>query len=255
MAEYDNNLVSIITPVYNAEKFIAKTIQSVLNQTYKNWELILIDDCAKDDSANIIAQFIAADDRIKYYKLAQNSGAAVARNAGFQKALGRYLAFLDSDDLWIADKLEKQMDMMLKGSYPFVFSAIKMIDENDIVIKDVISVPQKVSYNTLLRRTVIATSSVLLDRHKIGNFTMPLRRSGQDYATWLMILRNISYAVGINEGLVLYRKSSTSLSSNKLKSIKQVYSIQIENEHLNLLCAGFNTLCFCFYAFKKHFLK
>ena len=255
MMEYDNNLVSIITPVYNAEKFISKTIQSVINQTYKNWELILIDDCAKDDSANIIAGFTANDNRIKYYKLGQNSGAAVARNTGIQKALGRYLAFLDSDDLWLADKLEKQMDMMIKGSYSFVFSAIKIIDENGAIIKDVISVPQRVSYNMLLKRTVIATSSVLLDRCKIGNFTMPLRRSGQDYATWLMILRKISYAIGINDGLVLYRKSTTSLSSNKFKSIKQVYSIQTEDEQLNPLCASFNTFCFCLYAFKKHFLK
>lgn len=251
---YTEGLVSIVTPVYNAERTIEDTITSVINQTYKNWELILIDDNSIDSSFQIIQKYLEIDDRIKYYLLKNNGGAAVARNYGIAKAQGRYLAFLDSDDIWLEQKLEKQL-IQVKLNKPFIYTAFKMIDETDKIIKNQISVPQKVTYNYLLRNTVIATSTVLLDREILGEFTMPLRRSGQDYATWLMLLRKIKIAYGIDEVLVLYRKSRVSLSSNKLKSIKQVYSIQIKDENINPLVAIVNTICFCLHAFKKHFIK
>ena len=123
------------------------------------------------------------------------------------------------------------------------------------IIGDFTAVPEWTDYKHLLKRTVIATSTVLLDMNKVGDFSMPLRRSGQDYATWLMLLRRIDKAYGINEPLTLYRISPKSLSSNKFKSIEQVYGIQTKDEGLNPIYAGFNTLCFCLYAFKKHFMK
>lgn len=253
--EIQKELVSIITPVYNVEKYIAQTIEAVQLQTYRNWELLLVDDCSKDNSAQIIAEYKKNDLRIKYFKLEKNSGAAVARNEALSRAQGRFLAFLDSDDLWVPEKLQKEMAVMLNGESAFVFTAIKMVDENNNLIKDTISVPKRVTYERLLKETVIATSSVLLDKKVIGDFRMPLIRSGQDYATWLLILKKVSYAIGINEGLVLYRKSSNSLSSNKFKSIKQVYKIQTQNEKINRISAAFNTFCFSLYAFKKHFLN
>lgn len=248
-------LVSIVTPVYNAEKVIERTIKSVLDQTYPNWEMILVDDCAKDNSASLIKKKALGDPRIKYYKLDQNSGAAVARNRGIREANGQYMAFLDADDFWLEDKLQRELELMRSKDCAFVYAATQMINENDEIIGDFTAVPEWTDYKHLLKRTVIATSTVLLDMNKVGDFSMPLRRSGQDYATWLMLLRRIDKAYGINEPLTLYRISPKSLSSNKFKSIEQVYGIQTKDEGLNPIYAGFNTLCFCLYAFKKHFMK
>ncbi len=248
-------LVSVIVPVYNAERVIERTIRSVQAQSYQNWELIMVDDCASDNSAALIGRMALADTRIKYFKLEQNSGAAVARNRGLAEARGRYVAFLDADDCWLADKLRRGLDMMHERDCAFVYTATQMVDEDDKPLCAYTPVPAWTDYCHLLKRTVIATSTVLLDMEKVGDFSMPLRRSGQDYATWLMLLRRIDRAYGINEPLALYRISRNSLSSNKLKSIRQVYEIQTRNEGLNPVYAVWNTLFFCLYAFKKHFLK
>lgn len=252
--QYQQGLVSIITPVYQAERFIERTILSVLAQSYQNWEMILIDDCSHDKSAEIIQKFVEKDKRIKYLRLETNSGAAVARNKAIEIAQGEYLAFLDSDDLWEPLKLEKQLEFMKEKNSNFSFTRIKIIDSNNNTIKEAIPIPLKVDYNYLLKRTVIATSTVIINRHNITNFSMPLRRGGQDYATWLQLLRNIDYAYGLNECLTLYRVSSHSLSSNKFSSIRQVYEIQTEDEHISKIKAIYNTFFFCVYAFKKHFL-
>ena len=252
--QYQQGLVSIITPVYQSERFIERTILSVLAQSYQNWEMILIDDCSHDKSAEIIQKFVEKDKRIKYLRLETNSGAAVARNKAIEIAQGEYLAFLDSDDLWEPSKLEKQLEFMKEKNSNFSFTRIKIIDSNNNTIKETIPIPLKVDYNYLLKRTVIATSTVIINRHNITNFSMPLRRGGQDYATWLQLLRNIDYAYGLNECLTLYRVSSHSLSSNKFSSIRQVYEIQTEDEHISKIKAIYNTFFFCVYAFKKHFL-
>lgn len=252
--QYQQGLVSIITSVYQSERFIERTILSVLAQSYQNWEMILIDDCSHDKSAEIIQKFVEKDKRIKYLRLGTNSGAAVARNKAIEMAQGEYLAFLDSDDLWEPSKLEKQLEFMKEKNSNFSFTRIKIIDSNNNTIKETIPIPLKVDYNYLLKRTVIATSTVIINRHNITNFSMPLRRGGQDYATWLQLLRNIDYAYGLNECLTLYRVSSHSLSSNKFSSIRQVYEIQTEDEHISKIKAIYNTFFFCVYAFKKHFL-
>lgn len=248
-------LVSIVTPVYNAGKVLERTIQSVITQSYEKWELLLIDDCAKDNSAEIIQHMAENEPRIKYFKLEQNSGAAVARNIGIKEARGQYLAFLDADDYWLENKLQRELELMRNNKCSFVYAATQMIDQDDQKIGSYTPVPEWTDFKHLLKRTVIATSTVLLDMSKVGDFSMPLRRSGQDYATWLLLLRRVGKAYGINEPLTLYRISPKSLSSNKFKSIKQVYDIQTKNEGLNPLNAGYNTLCFCLYAFKKHFIR
>ena len=251
---YEKGLVSIVTPVYKAERFIGDTIQSVQSQTYQQWELLLVDDCSPDRSADIIRPLAAADPRIRYVRLDQNSGAAVARNKALEMARGEYLAFLDADDIWVNDKLERQLRFMAAKQADFVYTAIFPLDEEGYPMrKRPKPVPEKVDYRYLLRHTVIATSSVLLRREAFGAFTMPLRRGGQDYATWLMLLRHTPYAYGQNTGMTYYRVSNHSLSSNKLSSVSQVYSIQRE-EGINPLSAALNTLGFCIYAFKKHFL-
>lgn len=253
--QFQQGLVSIITPVYQAERYIEQTILSVLAQSYQNWEMILVDDCSNDSSASIIKEYAEKDKRIKYCRLDKNSGAAVARNKAINSALGEYLAFLDSDDLWVPTKLEKQITFMNNHKYRFSFTRIKIIDSDNNTIKEYVPIPQKADYNYLLKRTVIATSTVVINRSTLPHFNMPLRRGGQDYATWLQLLRSIDYAYGIDESLTCYRVSSNSLSSNKLSSIRQVYEIQTEDEHISKHKAIINTICFCLYAFKKHFMK
>jgi teichuronic acid biosynthesis glycosyltransferase TuaG len=251
---YQQGLVSIVTPVYKAARYIEETIRSVQAQTYKDWELLLIDDCSPDNSGEIIERLAQADARIRYHRLEQNSGAAVARNTAIGMARGEYLAFLDSDDLWEPEKLSRQTRFMQEKGCAFSYTRIRMTDAEGNTLKDDIHVPEKISYQGLLRQTVIATSTVMLNRTKLTDFRMPLRRGGQDYATWLQILRETGYAYGLNETLTVYRTSSYSLSSNKLDSVRQVYEIQTQDEHINPLSAAFNTLCFCWYAFKKHYL-
>lgn len=251
---FENQTVSVIIPVYNASKYVANTIETALNQTYKDIELILVDDCSADNSAQIIENYLIDNKNIHYYLLEKNSGAAVARNKAIEIAKGRYIAFLDSDDLWYPEKLEKQLFLMKKKNAPICFTAIEMIDENDELIKSKRNVLEKVSYKFLLKNTMIATSTVVVDRKLVGNFQMPLLRSGQDYATWLLLMRNGINAYGINEALVKYRKGRNSLSSNKVKNIKKVWNIQTRYENINPLTASFNSVCYAFNAFKKHFL-
>lgn len=252
---YDNKVVSVIIPVYNCEIFIAETIETALSQTYQEIEIILVDDCSKDKSAEIIKGYkLLYPDKIFYHRQEKNMGVAVARNTALKMAKGRFVAFLDSDDLWYPNKIEKQIELMNKNNVAICYTAIEMIDEGGNQLKGKRNVKEKIDYKFLLKNTMIATSSVLIDRNIIGDFQMPLRRSGQDYATWLQLMRNGTVAHGINEVLVEYRKSSNSLSANKFKSVEQVWSIQVKNERINRIKASLNTFCFVINAVKKHYI-
>jgi teichuronic acid biosynthesis glycosyltransferase TuaG len=251
---FNDDLVSVITPVFNADNFIEKSLMSVFNQTYRNIEIVLVDDCSSDNSASLILNLQKQHPEIVYYCLEKNMGAGFARNKALEIAKGRYVAFLDSDDIWKPEKIKKQLDLMKSKKVSFSYTAIEMIDEFDQIIKEKRNIKETCSYNYLLRNTMIATSSVVLDRYQVGDFRMSTRRGGQDYATWLHLLRNGLIAYGLNDSLVKYRSRSNSLSSNKFKSIKQVWDIQTQNEKLNRVTAFFNVSCFCINAFKKHFL-
>lgn len=250
--KYTDGLLSIIIPVYNAEKYIGTTLNSIYEQTYKNFEIILVDDCSSDNSAGIIKEEMNGHPEIVYHLQEKNMGAAVARNTALSIAKGRYVAFLDSDDIWKPEKTEKQLRLLEEKDGAFSFTAIEMIDDNGEIVKKKRKVKEKVNYKFLLHNTMIPTSSVIIDRNKTGDFTMPLRRSGQDYATWLQLLRDGTIAYGINEALVQYRVGHKSLSSNKFKSIKQVWEIQTRDEHINKFSAFFNVICFGFNALKKY---
>lgn len=247
---YIEGLVSVIIPVYNSAKYIEETINSVLNQIYQNFEIIIVDDCSTDDSCKIIENL--KDKRIRLIKLEKNSGVAVARNTAIENANGQYIAFLDSDDTWVRNKLQLQMEQM-EEEVSFSYTAIGMIDEKNQIVKEHISVPVECSYRLLQKNTLIATSTVLLDRNYIRYFKMPNMRSGQDYATWMMILREGIVAHGINKPLVFYRKRNSSLSSNKMKSVKQVWTIQRKQENINIIRVSFNIISFSIHAFIKHF--
>lgn len=252
--EYVKDKVSIIIPIYNAEKNLEKTLASIFAQTYKNIEVVLIDDCSTDNSAKIIIEYKKKHSEIKYYCQPENLGAGAARNKGLELATGQYVAFLDSDDIWMSEKLERQLSLMKEKKSPFSYTAIEMIDEDGITIKQKRNIREVCDYKYLLHNTIIATSSVVVDREVLGDFRMPLRRGGQDYATWLKLLRTGVVACGINDVLVRYRVSPNSLSSNKLKSIRQVWEIQTQDEHINKFIAAFDVCCFVINAAKKYFL-
>ena len=255
MALYNNETVSVITPVYNVEKVIGRTLDSMLMQDYKDLEIVLVDDCSKDNSAEIIKRYQEKYPNIVYHKHEKNGGAAVARNTALNISTGRYVAFLDSDDQWCEGKISKQLAFMKEKDAAICCTAMDCIDEDDKPLNSVRNVRERISYNFLLHNTMIATSTVMVDRNKTGNFHMPLRRGGQDYATWLMLMRNGTICYGLNEVLSHYRVMSNSLSSNKWKSIRQVWEIQTQDEGINKVSAAVNVCFFIVNAFVKHFIK
>lgn len=250
----NSNLVSIITPVYNAEKFIGETIESVINQTYTEWEMILVDDCSTDKSADIVKIFCERDSRVKYHKLEINSGAAVARNTALEIARGKYIAFLDSDDLWDKDKLTFQLEFMKKNNIGFSITDYSLITEEgksyNKVNKDII-VPKEIDYNFLLKNTVILCSSVIIDKSIIGDFRMTLIRAGQDTATWLSILKRGFKAYGLNQNLAKYRQVKGSISNNKIKAIKRTWNLYRNVEKISLYKTIYYFSNYAFNAVKK----
>ncbi len=247
------NLVSVIIPTYNSMRFISTALESVANQTYKNIEIVVVDDCSSDATISVIREFMKRNSMsVTVYKFEKNMGVAYARNKAMELAHGQYIAFLDSDDYWDKCKIEKQLKLMNETGAEFCFSAIDMVNEQGEEVKSKRVIPTKVDYKFLLRNTVIPTSTVVIDRNKVGSFKMPLLRSGQDYATWLYLLRNGRIAVGVNEVLCHYRRTSDSLSSKKYRSIKQVWNIQTRQEHIKRHYVIVNTIFFMCNAFKKY---
>ena len=253
MREFVDGLVSVIIPVYNAGPVIQKTLNSIFDQTYRDHEIILVDDCSTDDSKEVIEKLLPEHPEIVYYRQETNQGAAMARNKALELARGQYVAFLDADDLWKPEKTQKQLALLKEKNGAFSYTAIEMIDENGKIVKTKRKVKETATYRLLLRNTMIATSTVVIDRKKLGDFRMPLMRGGQDYATWLSLLRDGTVAYGINEALEQYRVgNSGSLSGKKSKSIKQVWEIQTKQEKINKFSAAFNLLCFVWNAAKKY---
>lgn len=248
-------LVSIITPVYNAEEFIVETIESVQAQTFKDWELLLVDDCSKDSSGKLIEAKAKGDDRIKYIKLEKNSGAAVTRNIGLSEAQGRYVAFLDSDDIWKPEKLEKQLAFLDDREVAFCFTSYRYTNSDGSPTSKVARAPEKIDYNGLLKNTIIGCSTVLIDRELMGDFMMTNVRRGQDTATWLHLLKRVDYAYGIYEDLVWYRIVKESLSHNKFNAIKRTWNTYRNIEKLSLWKASYVFIFYAYNAAKKRLKK
>lgn len=244
----NEELVSIITPVYNCEKLIEETIKCVINQTYANWELLLVDDCTLDKSADIIKQYTKKDKRVKYFKLDQNSGAAVARNKALEESKGRFIAYLDADDLWKPDKLEKQVNFMLKNNYAFTCTDYEKIMEDGTSLNKIVKIPKKVDYNLFLRNTIIQTVGVMVDTKITGKelLKMPNIRRRQDAATWCQLLKSGYNCYEVPENLSYYRVVNNSLSSNKLKAIRGTWKLYRDIEKLSLIKS---CRCFTGYAF------
>lgn len=254
MNSYQDALVSVIMPVYNGERHLGKALQSILDQTHPCREIVVVDDCSTDKSEEILKAYSKRGCRLVCHRLERNSGAAVARNHALKLAQGRYVAFLDSDDCWHPAKTEKQLACLNGQKAAICYTAVEIIGDDDSQLKPKRKIPPKIDYGVLLRNTAIATSSVLIDRQRTGQFEMPLLRNGQDYATWLQLLRGGAVAYGIDEVLVKYRKGANSLSARKWDSIRQVYGIQTKLEGIPKLSASLNVMYFAWNAFRKYYL-
>ncbi len=226
--------VSVIMPVYNKEKYIEATIKSVQEQTYENWEIVIIDDCSSDASSKIIKRYVDNDERIRYYKNEKNLGAAGSRNRAIELAKGRYIAFLDSDDLWMPNKLEKQIDYMSQNEYAFCYSACNVIDTEGKPSGKIRHIPEKVDYKELLKGNVIPCLTVVLDRTKVNNIKMQ-KMGHEDYVLWLDLLKQCGSAYGINEVLGSYREYGNSLSSNKFTAAQWMWKIYREYEKFGVI--------------------
>ncbi len=240
----EDKLVSIITPIYNGEKYIEECIKSVLNQSYKNIEMIIIDDGSTDNSENIIKKYSNSFPYIKYIKCKENKGVWSARNIGIENARGRFIAFLDTDDLYKINKIEKQVNFMLKNNYAFTYTAYELIDENSNSLNKIVEAKENENYEELLKGNNIGCLTVMIDRSKIDT---PIRFENyhhEDYILWLKILKNKEIAYGLNEVLSYYRKSKSSISNNKFKSAIWTWNIYINIEKLPLKKA-----LYCFFNY------
>ena len=227
-------LVSIITPVYNGEETIGKTIESVLNQTYKNFEMIIVDDVSEDNTIKVVKDYEKKDSRIKLITLTKKGGASVARNKAISKANGKYIAFLDSDDLWKKDKLEKQIKFMEDNDIYFSYTDYSYIDEqgNDMGIYR--KCLRKMSYFRMLLGDSVGCLTVIYNREKAGKIEIPKLKKRNDYALWCVILKRVKVGYKYNEILSLYRKNTTSLSSGKKhKLLKYHYQLHREINGFN----------------------
>lgn len=227
-------LISVITPAYNSERFIGETISSVLQQTYTNWEMIIVDDCSTDDTREIVKEYQSKDQRIKLFTLEENSGSAVARNKAMDEAAGKYIAFLDSDDRWLPEKLEKQLQFMQEKDIAFSYTTYVRMQEDGTRTKAISNTPASVNYDDLMKRCVIGCLTVMLDMEKIGDMRMVNIRTRQDYVFWLHITKRGFLAYGLPEILAEYRLVGNSISSNKWQAAKRNWYVFREIEKQSL---------------------
>ncbi|MDE6142653.1 MAG: glycosyltransferase [Muribaculaceae bacterium] len=220
----DYGLVSIITPSYNCAAFIGETIESILSQTYQNWELLITDDCSSDNSREIINEYCARDSRIKLFKLEKNSGAGVARNNSIEEAKGRYIAFCDSDDRWYPDKLERQIEFMEIKGCALSYSSYDICNEAGDII-GYVECQKQLSKGTIIRDNGIGCLTAIYDAGKIGKHFMPSLRKRQDWCLWIDIINKVGEAKGLQEPLALYRDRANSISSNKIEMLKFNYEV------------------------------
>ena len=249
-AAEQTGLVSIIVPVYNVEKYIVAAMECVRAQSYENWELLLVEDGSTDGTRQVIEKYLeeVQDDRIRLLNLPENMGAAKARNFGLQQAKGRYIAYLDSDDLWEPQKLSRQIAFMDEHQAAFTFTGYEFADENGRGTGKIVRVPQTLNYRQALKNTTLFTTTVMFDTTLIPKdlLQMPEVKS-EDTALWWKVLRNNYLAYGLDENLVKYRRVGRSLSSNKLEAIRRIWNLYRKVEGLGFFTSLWN---FCFWALR-----
>lgn len=244
MQDMDHSLVSIVTPAYKAASFVGASIESVQAQDHRQWEMLVVDDRSPDNTAEVVERYAAEDPRVRLIRQPQNGGAAAARNAALENARGRYIAFLDSDDLWLPGKLSAQLAFMAATRAGLSFTAFRRISQNGDRVGRLIGVPDRLSYADLLKNTAIVTSTVIVDRLQSGSFRMT-KTYYDDFVLWLELLKRGVVARGLNEDFTRYRMVAQSISRNKTNSARQVWLTYRNIEKLNPVSAAW---CFAHYA-------
>ena len=230
----DKEKVSIIVPMYNAEKFIGKTIESVLSQTYENWEMLIMNDVSTDNSLAVVNEFAKKNDRIKVVNTEKNMGVVKGRNHLIDLANGKYIAFLDADDYWHSQKLEKQIQFMKEKNASISCTEYTRVKENEEKINDVI-IKEEISYNDMLKNNYLGCLTVIYDAEKIGKRYFKELEKNEDYVLWLEIVKDVNTIYGLKENLAYYRVLDNSRSSNKVKTAKVRWEIYRKIEKLSLL--------------------
>lgn len=251
-ADNYHRLVSIITPAYNAGRFVGAAIESVLRQTHPLWEMLVVDDCSGDNTGEIVRNYQRQDERIKLVTLPHNAGVANARNAGLQLARGRYVAFLDADDIWLDDKLEIQLNFMQERDAAFTFGQYRHFADNIAQCGKLVAAPACVTYHDLLKYNCIGCLTVMLDREKVSAIAMPAQRH-EDYIAWLAITRRHIKAYGIQRDLARYRVAAASLSGNKLRSAGWHWQVLRQTENLPLPAACYYFVWYVMRSLRKHY--
>lgn len=247
----DNGLVSIITPSWNCGKFLEETIKSIQAQTYTNWELLFQDDCSTDDTKERVLRIAAEDSRIKYECNPKNSGAAITRNNALRRAQGKWIAFLDSDDLWTPDKLEKQVAFMVENGYAFTYTKSRRIDENSKRLGVIVSGPKNIGKTMMYNYDWIGCLTVMYDHEKVGLIQIADIKKNNDYAMWLKVIKKADCYL-LPEVLAEYRIRANSISRHsKLHLIKWHYRLFHETEEQNAVIAAFNTMRNLFFGVLK----
>ncbi|WP_343588902.1 glycosyltransferase family 2 protein [Flavobacterium sp.] len=247
-----NELVSIIVPTYNTEKFIRQTIESVQNQTYSNWEMILADDASTDKTLAIIEEFAKNDNRIKLFKLPENRGNGFARNTALEKATGKYIAYLDADDLWFPEKLEKQIQFLKTNNLHFTFSFYDSIDEEGNNLNRRVESPNPLTYKELFFCNYVGNLTAIYDADYFGKIILETTQKRQDWRIWLTILKQIKIAKPVAEPLAFYRIRKDSVSSSKFKLIKHNFGVYREFHRYNLV---FSVLLMMRFLFTQLIIK
>ena len=240
------HLISIITPTYNSEKFISETIQSVQNQTYKNWEMIIVDDASSDKTTGIIEAFSISDKRVKLFKLKKNSGTGVARNTALTHASGKYITFLDADDLWKPEKLSKQINFLKERQLPFTFSFYECMDEEGNSLNKLVEAPKNLSYRQLFYCNYVGNLTGIYDAEYFGKIQISPIRKRQDWMMWLTILNKEKMAYPVPESLAIYRIRENSISASKLDLVKHNFRVYRHHHKLNFLKASIHMIGFLF---------
>lgn len=245
-------IVSVIMPSHNVENFISQSIESVFNQTFTKWELIVVNDCCSDATPTIVERYLE-DARIILINNKENLGGAGSRNIAIAAAKGRYIAFLDADDIWLPDKLEKQIAFMEQHEIGFSFTGYSTITEGGELM-DKIEVPSRLNFSKLLKHNYIGCLTAIYDTEPFGKIYMPLVRKRQDFALWLELLKRFDYAFGLNENLGYYRVRAGSLSASKTDAFMYYWRVLRQVGECNRFSASYNTGMYLFIVLlkKKH---
>lgn len=244
--------ISIITPSFNCSRYIRKTIESVVGQTEPDWEMIIIDDASTDNSIQVIKDAIKDEPRIKLIELSENLGTAQARNMGLEYSSGRYIAFLDSDDIWYKDKLQLQIKFMSLNSYPISFTSYRLIDEHGNDKNHCIHVVESLNKERYLKNTIIGLSTSIIDTKFVrNNFKFLDIRTRQDTSLWITLLGEGHLAYGLDIVLAQYRVHSKSISSNRIKAAKQVWNLYYNIHKLGFLSSIYYFTYYSLNAIKK----